>query len=156
MSQPSNVPEPQLDHLYQEVILDHNKKPRNYKVIPQPQLHSHGLNTLCGDEYFLFLNTSPEGKVTDIGFQGSGCAISKASASIMTTLVKDKTIEEVKILKDSFLDFMLKDGITASKEKIGRLKMFEGVKEFPVRVKCATLIWRTLEDALNNIHERKE
>lgn len=149
-----NIPEPKLDHLYQEVILDHNKRPRNYKTIDQATQYSHGFNTLCGDDYYLYLTTK-DGKIEDIGFQGKGCAISKASSSMMTTLVKGKSLEEAQTLKNDFLGFMIKDEKEA-KSKIGRLSIFEGVKEFPVRVKCATLIWRTLEDALKGIKEREE
>ena len=149
-----NVPEPKLGHLYQEVILDHNKRPRNYKTIEQATQYSHGFNTLCGDDYYLYL-IAKDGKIEDIGFQGKGCAISKASASMMTTLVKGKNIEEAASLKDDFVNFMTKDK-TDAKSKIGRLSIFEGVKEFPVRVKCATLIWRTLEDALKGVKESEK
>ncbi len=152
-----NVPEPRLDHHYQEMILDHNKRPKNFKVLEHPTQYSHGHNTLCGDDYYLYLRVTPEGKIEDVGFQGKGCAISKASASMMTAMIKDLSSGEAVRLKNEFINFMTKDiAKDESKPKVGRLVIFEGVKEFPVRVKCATLIWRTLEDALNGVPERKE
>ena len=150
-----NVPEPRLDHLYQVVILDHNKRPRNFKKLEKPTQYSHGYNTLCGDDYQLYLMTTPDGKIEDVGFEGKGCAISKASASMMTTFVKGKSVKEATDLSSHFVNFMVKDA-KDEKSNIGRLSIFEGVKEFPVRVKCATLIWRTLEDALKGVKEREE
>jgi len=124
------VPEPKLKSLYQEVILDHNKKPRNFKEIPNSSLYSHGVNPL---------------------FLGNGCAISKSSASMMTTMVKGMTRAEAGELVRHFLDMMTKYPMPAEdKSKTGRLAIFEGVREFPVRVKCATLIWHALKDALND------
>jgi len=134
------VPEPRLDQLYQDVILDHNRRPRNFKEIPHPTQYSHGVNPLCGDNYHLYLNIDADGTIQDIGFQGSGCAISKASASLMTTFVKGKTIKEAEALKENFTQFLTQESISQSaKTNIGRLSIFEGVREFPVRVKCATL-----------------
>ncbi len=146
------APEPKLSHLYQEVILDHNRRPRNFKEIPSATQYSHGRNPLCGDDYHLYLNVNSEGKIQDIGFQGAGCAISKSSGSIMTTLIKDKSVAEAAKLKDYFLDFMTKEPVPSeAKSGVGKLSLFEGVKEFPVRVKCATLIWHALQDALKDI-----
>ncbi|MBI4388213.1 MAG: SUF system NifU family Fe-S cluster assembly protein [Candidatus Omnitrophica bacterium] len=143
------VPEPKLDHLYQEVILDHNKNPRNFKALADANVSSHGYNPLCGDDYHVYLKIDPKGLIHDASFQGSGCAISKASASIMTTMIKGRRAEEAGKIKKSFLDFMIKDELhPKDKPYIERLMLFEGVKEFPVRVKCATLAWRALEDAL--------
>ena len=155
---PSGHPEPQLDSLYQEVILDHNRRPRNFKLLEHPTQYCHGLNPLCGDEYHLYLIVDKAAQiVTDVGFQGQGCAISKASASIMTSEIKGKPVKEAISLKDAFIDMLTKDSISsAQKEKVGRLSMFEGVKEFPIRVKCATLAWRALEDALKGVSEHEE
>jgi len=145
------VPEPKLKSLYQEVILDHNKKPRNFKEIPNSSLYSHGVNPLCGDNYHLYINLDTDGRVSDIGFLGNGCAISKSSASMMTTMVKGMTRAEAGELVRHFLDMMTKYPMPAEdKSKTGRLAIFEGVREFPVRVKCATLIWHALKDALND------
>jgi len=143
------IPEPKLSQLYQEVILDHNKKPRNYKQISDATQYSHGVNPLCGDDFHIYLLVDSSGIVQDIGFQGSGCAISKSSASMMTTFVKGKTLEEAIRLKDHFLSFMTQETIDqGTREAVGRLKMFEGVRDFPVRVKCATLAWHALGDSL--------
>lgn len=144
-------PEPRLEKLYQDVILDHNKTPRNYKELEKPTQYSHGVNPLCGDDYHLYMKVDPQGKIEDIGFQGSGCAISKSSASLMTSFVKGKPVEEAEKIKKSFLELLTKDSISPeAKTNVGRLVLFEGVKEFPVRVKCATLIWHTLGDALKD------
>ncbi|MCH8567545.1 MAG: SUF system NifU family Fe-S cluster assembly protein [Balneolales bacterium] len=137
-------------NLYQEVILDHNKNPRNYS---QPERFSHfakGNNPLCGDKLDLFLLLNDEKIVEEIGFIGDGCAISKASASIMTTVVKGKHIDEVRKLFDGFHN-MAVGNISASEDPaLRRLRVFEGVKDLPARVKCATLAWHTLDAALNN------
>ncbi len=146
-----NIPEPKLDHLYQETILEHNKNPRNFKELESPTLYSHGHNPVCGDDYHLYLNTDTNKVITDIAFHGSGCAISKSCASIMTTLVKGKTLEEAQELEENFSSFMTdKEVSEITKEKVGRLKMFEGVREFPIRIKCATLIWHALKDAIKD------
>ena len=148
------VPEPRLEHLYQEVILDHNKSPRNFKEIPDATQYSHGVNPLCGDDYHLYLKIDGEGKVQDVGFKGSGCAISKASASIMTTLIRGKSVQQVEEFKESFLELMTQENVPeAVKFQVGRMMIFEGVKEFPVRVKCATLIWHALADALKDSYK---
>ena len=143
------IPEPKLNQLYQEVILDHNRNPRNYKSIEKPTHYSHGVNPLCGDDYHLYLTVDASGRIQDVGFQGKGCAISKASASILTTLVKGKTLEEALNLQECFVGFMTQEDQAAQlKTKIDRMTLFEGVKEFPIRVKCATLGWHALRDAL--------
>lgn len=144
------IPEPKIENLYQEVILDHNRNPRNFKELKDATHYSHGVNPLCGDDYHLYLKMGPKGTVEDIGFRGAGCAISKSSASIMTTLVKGKSLDEIKSLKNNFLNLMTKDN-GAVESEVGRLIIFKGVKEFPVRVKCATLIWHALGDALKDV-----
>jgi len=145
----SSAPEPQLDHLYQEVILDHNRRPRNFKVLEKASHYSHGVNPLCGDDYHLYLSVDEKGIIQDVGFQGQGCAISKSSASILTTLIKGQSVTDAESLRKAFMNMMLGQTIPeAEKIHLKRLLMFEGVKEFPVRVKCATLIWHALQDAL--------
>ena len=141
------------EQLYQEVILDHNRNPRNYGTL-EPHTHSsHGRNPLCGDDYFIYLKLDGD-LVSEVGFQGAGCAISKASASMMTTAVKGKSREEILKLKDHFLELITSEQPSAQcQESIGRLKLFEGVRKFPVRVKCAALAWRALEDALSSAQQ---
>ncbi len=151
------IPEPKLSHLYQEMILDHNKNPRNFKEIASPTHYSHGVNALCGDDYHIYLVVDGAGVIQDVGFKGAGCAISKASASILTTLVKGKTVAEASALTGNFIGFMTgenapKDAETA-KAVLGKMIIFEGVKEFPIRVKCATLSWHAFEDALHDVKE---
>ena len=146
------IPEPKLKSLYQEVILDHNKRPRNYQELKNPTVYSHGYNPLCGDDYHLYLKMNPGHVIEEIGFQGKGCAISKSSASMMTTLIKGKKTDEAKKLKENFVHFMTSDeDLDSLRGKIDRMTIFEGVKEFPIRVKCATLAWHALEDALKDV-----
>ena len=143
------VPEPKLDHLYQEVILDHNKSPRNYKALSDANVSSHGYNPLCGDDYHVYLKIDPKGLVHDIGFQGSGCAISKSSASIMTTLVKGKSLNETAALSDQFLRLITSEiSEQPDEERLGKLAVFAGVREFPARIKCASLGWHALKAAV--------
>ncbi len=147
---------PLLNELYQEVILDHNKRPRNFLRLPNANATAHGRNPLCGDDYFLDLVLGAGGRIEKVGFEGSGCAISKASCSMMTTLVEGKTVAEAEELKEHFIHLLTDKKLpTKSLEAVGRLKIFEGVRQFPVRVKCATLIWRALEEALKDQNQRK-
>jgi nitrogen fixation protein NifU and related proteins len=133
-----------IENLYQEMILEHNKKPRNFKTVSPCSHSSHGVNALCGDDYMLTVQVD-NGSITDIGFTGHGCAISKSSGSLMTSTIKGKSLDEAITLKDQFLGMLIED---RTSEDMGRLAVFANVKRFPVRVKCATLIWRALEDAL--------
>ena len=144
-----------LKKLYQQVLLDHNKKPRNFKVIENATHYAHGVNPLCGDDYHLFINIE-DNIIKDIGFHGSGCAISKSVSSIMTVHILNKKVSEVIKIKDQFIELLTKE-LTDEKAKeiLGHLTLFENVKEFPIRVKCATLIWRALEVALLNKVEKK-
>ena len=138
-----------LNELYQEVILDHNKKPRNYGTIENPTGYAHGVNPLCGDDYYLYLKTDDHGKIEEVKFEGQGCAISKSSASLMTTAIAGKSIGEAQTLKDHFIHLLTGGSVSEpTRVAVGKLRIFEGVKQFPVRVKCATLIWRALEAAL--------
>jgi nitrogen fixation NifU-like protein len=143
----------ELNELYQQVILDHNKKPRNFKRLETANREQEGYNPLCGDQITLYLEMDGE-LIKDVGFQGSGCAISKASASMMTTAVKGKTREEAGVMFDEF-HRMVKGDLDADTEQnhLGRLKIFAGVREFPARVKCASLSWHTLHAALEGKSE---
>jgi nitrogen fixation NifU-like protein len=142
-----------LSELYQQVILDHNKKPRNFKVIEAADRQQEGYNPLCGDQLVLYLKLNGD-VIEDVGFQGSGCAISKASASMMTTAIKGKTKAEADTLFNEF-HHMVKGELDPETEEnhLGRLKILSGVREFPARVKCASLSWHTLHAALNNQNE---
>jgi nitrogen fixation NifU-like protein len=138
----------ELNELYQQVILDHNKSPRNFGILPQFSHHAEGHNPLCGDQVDVTL-TVKDGKIEDIKFSGTGCAISKASASIMTTLVKGKTVEEARELFEKFHDVVTDDpDAEIEVDKLGKLAIFAGVREFPSRIKCASLPWHTLLNAL--------
>jgi nitrogen fixation NifU-like protein len=139
----------ELSELYQQVILDHNKKPRNFKKIENAELSAEGYNPLCGDQLTVYLNLD-NGVVSDISFEGSGCAISKAAASMMTQAVKKKSRAEAELLFQEFHSMVTGElDEEAEDNHLGNLKIFAGVRDFPVRVKCATLAWHTLQAALN-------
>lgn len=141
-----------LRELYQQVILDHNRAPRNFKVLESANRVVRGENPLCGDKLTLFVDV--EGSVVkDIAFQGSGCAISKASTSLMTSAVKGKTVDEAQRLFESFLEMVTGQDRSPSREELGKLVAFAGVREFPARVKCASLAWHTLRAALRQTSE---
>ena len=135
-----------LRDLYQEVILEHSKVPRNYREITGADHKAEGFNPLCGDRFTVYLHLDGE-TIRDISFQGSGCAISKASASMMTQTLKGKTRAEAEKLFGNFHDLVTGQGHPAETE-MGKLAVFSGVSEFPVRVKCATLAWHTAHAAL--------
>jgi nitrogen fixation NifU-like protein len=135
-----------LANLYQEVILDHNRRPRNFRVLERPSHQAEGYNPLCGDRLNLFLDVR-DNVITDVGFQGSGCAISKASASLMTDTVKGRPVAEARAMFERF-HRMVTTPPDAPVEDLGKLAVFAGVREFPVRVKCASLAWHTLKAAL--------
>ncbi|HVT03573.1 MAG TPA: SUF system NifU family Fe-S cluster assembly protein [Thermoanaerobaculia bacterium] len=139
-----------LRELYQEIILDHNKSPRNFKKLPEASRAAEGYNPLCGDHYHLYVDLDGE-TIRDIGFEGSGCAISKASASVMTQLVKGKKKEEAEKMFHDFRAMVTGEVQTdEAAERLGaKLAAFSGVCEFPSRVKCAILAWHTLSSALN-------
>lgn len=134
--------------LYQEVILEHSKTPRNHGRIAGADRVAEGENPLCGDECTVYLRLAGD-TIAEVAFEGHGCAISKASASIMTTTVKGRTLAEAERLFEGFHDMVTGAGPAAE----GRLAVFEGVKEFPARVKCATLAWHTLHAAMEGKHE---
>ncbi len=135
-----------LSDLYQEVILDHNKRPRNFRTLEHPSHSAEGYNPLCGDRLNLFVKVEGD-VIEDIAFQGSGCAISKASASLMTDAIKGHTVEEARQLFERF-HRMVTTPPDAAVEDMGKLSVLAGVREFPVRVKCASLAWHTLKAAL--------
>lgn len=139
----------ELMDLYQEVILDHNKKPRNHGSLADPDRYAEGNNPLCGDELKIFLKMTGD-RVEDIRFEGSGCAISTASASLMTEAIRGKSVAEIEELFTDFHELLTGDpSVTAQAgAELGKLAVFSGVREFPVRVKCATLAWHTLQAAL--------
>jgi nitrogen fixation protein NifU and related proteins len=140
----------ELSDLYQEVILEHNKNPRNFREIENADKVAEGHNPLCGDQLSLYVSMEND-TLKDVAFKGSGCAISKASASMMTQVVKGKTREEAEVLFDEFHRMVTgKLDVEEDENKLGKLKIFAGVLEFPARVKCASLSWHTLHAALNN------
>src|SRR5215475_16122406 len=139
-----------LRELYQELIIDHSKRPRNFRVLEGANRKSEGYNPLCGDKITVFLELEND-RVNNIGFQGSGCAISTASASVMTESLKGKTVAEAEALFEVFHHLVTGKPPAAGKTpELGKLAVFSGVSEFPVRVKCATLAWHTLRAALQD------
>src|SRR3954468_8999565 len=139
----------ELSELYQQVILDHNKKPRNFRKLENANRKAEGYNPLCGDQLNVYLHIEDD-QVQDVSFEGSGCAISKASASMMTQAVKGKTKAEAETLFNEF-HRMAMGQLDEENEpnQLGRLTIFAGVRDFPARVKCATLSWHTMYAALN-------
>lgn len=140
---------PDLKGLYQEVILDHSKRPRNFRVLEGADHHAEGYNPLCGDRITVYLKLEND-RISDVTFQGSGCAISTSSASLLTETVKGKTLAEAGALFEKFHALVTGEanGSHAADASLGKLAVFSGVAEFPVRVKCATLAWHTLRSAL--------
>ncbi|PPD43400.1 MAG: SUF system NifU family Fe-S cluster assembly protein [Methylobacter sp.] len=138
-----------LRDLYQEVIFDHNRNPRNFRVIDHPDRKVEGFNPLCGDRLTLYLKMDG-GTIQDASFQGSGCAISTASVSLMTEIIKGKTEAEAEALFKTFHDMTTGKGEDIQLEAVGKLAVLAGVREYPARVKCATLAWHTLDAALKN------
>jgi nitrogen fixation NifU-like protein len=143
-----------LRELYQEVILEHSKAPRNFRELTAANHKAEGYNPLCGDHFKVYLDVAEDGRIRDISFQGSGCAISKASASMMTQSLKGKSRAEADKLFDRFHKLVTGQLSTNGDEsELGKLSVFSGVSEFPVRVKCATLAWHTLRAALEGQQE---
>ena len=135
--------------LYQEVILDHNKNPRNFGKLEHYTNKAIGHNQLCGDQISLYLIIK-DNIIQEVKFDGQGCAISKASASIMTTILKGKSIEEARKLFDEFHKLITETNDDIDEINLGKLAVFVGIREFPARVKCASLAWHTLLNALDN------
>lgn len=138
----------ELSDLYQELILDHSKTPHNYRAISDADRKAEGYNPLCGDQVTVFVNLEQD-RIKDISFQGKGCAISKAAASVMTDAVKGRSRQEAEALFEQFQQ-MVTGKATQDPEELGKLAVFSGVKEFPTRIKCAILAWHTLRSALEN------
>ncbi len=142
---------PEMRELYQQVIMDHNRSPRNFHRVEGANHSADGQNPLCGDVITLDLRVDGD-QVVDAGFVGNGCAISKASASMLTESVKGRTVDEARALYENFHRLVTRDG-PADEGLLGKLRVFAGVGEFPARVKCAALAWRTLEAALSDSAE---
>ena len=136
--------------LYQQVILEHNKKPRNFRKIDGATHHAEGFNPLCGDHLWVYLTVGENGLIDDIAFEGSGCAICKASASLMTTSLKGRSVDEAQTLFREFQELLTKQ-LDPEKDphSLGKLKIFSGIWRYPARVKCAALAWHTLNGAIS-------
>ncbi len=132
--------------LYQQVILEHNRKPQNFRKIEDPTFKSEGYNPLCGDHLWLYVKIM-DGVITDLSFEGSGCAISKASASMMTSFLKGKKVHEAQDLIKNFRELLI--GHPHEIEKLGKLKIFSNIWKYPARVKCASLAWHTVSGAFS-------
>jgi nitrogen fixation NifU-like protein len=144
----------ELRDLYQEVILDHGRHPRNFRRLPDATCQAHGHNPMCGDTLVVYLTVDGHGVITDAAFEGRGCAISTASASLMTEILKGRTTAEADRLFGAFHDMCTRDDFVAAEaadvdqDALERLEVLSGVREFPVRVKCATLAWHTMKAAV--------
>ena len=136
----------ELTDLYQEVILDHNRRPHNFRAIESPSAKQEGYNPLCGDRLTLYITLDGD-VIKDAAFQGQGCAISKASASLMSDAIKGKTVAEARDLFEHFHAMITSDTDTVA-EDLGKLSVFAGVREFPTRIKCASLAWHTMKAAV--------
>jgi len=143
---------PELRDLYQELILEHSRAPRNYRELKPADHQAEGYNPLCGDRFTVYLHMDGD-VIRDISFQGSGCAISKASASMMTQMLKGKTRRDAEELFGRFHSVVTGQSANGSQADLGKLAVFSGVSEFPTRVKCATLAWHTLQAALEGKQE---
>jgi len=139
---------PEIEELYQEVILDHSRRPRNFGELPDAAVRVRGDNPACGDEIYLAVKFDPAGGLEDIKFTGHGCAISQASASLMTMKLKGKSRVEVMEMLRAFHDLVTEETNEAPKKTLGDLRAMQGVRKFPQRVKCAMLAWRAVEQAL--------
>jgi len=134
------------DEMYQSVIIEHDRSPRNFRKLETPSHHAQGTNPMCGDKVAVELKIDAEGRIADIAFQGSGCAISRASASMMTAALQGKTTAEARELFEQFHALLTRKD--AGEAALGKLVAFRGVAEFPMRVKCATLAWHAMREAL--------
>ena len=142
----------ELSELYQQVILDHNRKPRNFQKVADANRSAEGFNPLCGDQIQVYVKLEDD-RIRDIGFQGSGCAISRASASLMTSALKGKSAGEAEELFQRFHRLVTSEE-AADPEALGKRTVFSGVREFPARVKCASLAWHTLRAALQGTQDK--
>ncbi len=138
-----------LDDLYQEIILDHYRRPRRQGTLANPDLQSEGFNPFCGDQVILTLSLGGDGSISDAAFKGEGCSISQASASMLTDRLAGMTLEEAEAMARTFKSVMQGAELTEEDEDaLGELAALQGVREFPIRVKCALLSWTTLQDAI--------
>ena len=137
----------EMEELYREIILDHNKRPRNYRRMEGATHHADGHNPLCGDEIEVFVKVE-DGKIADISFQGEGCAISKSSASLMTSALKGKTLDEARRQCGIVVSMLAGKAEASAADDLGDIAALQGVRQFPARIKCATLSWHTLEESL--------
>ena len=143
----------ELAALYQDIIIDHNKSPRNFGELPPPRHEADGYNPLCGDRLSVYVKLDGE-RISEVSFDGSGCAISVASASLMTEALKGKTLAEAKALFERMHALLTGSGDTADGDaELGKLEALAGVRAYPSRVKCATLAWHTVQSALDDSHE---
>ena len=138
---------PGLNDLYQEILLEHNSKPRNFREVEEANRTSEGYNPLCGDQITLYLKVV-DGVIDDVGFQGSGCAISRASASMMTQSIKGESIERAQEIFDAFHHMIVEPGAELDYDTLGDLETLSGINEYPTRIKCAILAWHTMKAAL--------
>ena len=137
-----------LSELYQEILLEHNSKPRNFRKVEDANQTSEGFNPLCGDQITLYLKVI-DGLIDDVGFQGTGCAISRASASMMTQSIKGQTVERAQEIFDAFHHMITEPGAELDYDTLGDLETLSGINEFPTRIKCAVLAWHTMKAALS-------
>jgi len=138
-----------LDDLYQDIILDHFRSPRHLGALPDAHLHGEGFNPFCGDQIDLTMQLGDDGRIADVGFEGQGCSISQASASMLTGQIMGKTLDEAAALVQTFKGIMKGDELSEEQEEdLGEIVALQGVRQFPVRIKCALLGWTTLQDAI--------
>lgn len=137
-----------LNELYQEILLEHNSKPRNFRQVEEANQTAEGYNPLCGDQITLYLKVQ-DGLIADVGFQGTGCAISRASASMMTQSIKGQSIERAEEIFEAFHQMITEPGADLDYDTLGDLETLAGVKEYPTRIKCAILAWHTMRTALH-------
>lgn len=140
-----------FEELYQDVILDHSRRPRNFREMPEADAHAHGDNPMCGDEVNIHVKLDADGIMEAVTFTGNGCSICMASASLMTVKLKKKNRAEAGQLTRKFLAMLTDAQEPATDRAMGDLSLFKGVRKFPLRVKCATLAWHAFEEALNKI-----
>ena len=142
-----------LQELYQDVLMDHNRRPRNFQKLDDANRSAEGFNPLCGDQVTLYLKVDHDDKIEDIGFQGVGCAISKASASMMTDVVKGLSIKDAEAIFDSFRHMLTNEEYDA--DLLGDAEILSGVSKYPARIKCAVLSWHTLKSALDGADDTR-
>jgi nitrogen fixation protein NifU and related proteins len=139
----------ELQDLYRDIIVDHNRHPRNFRAMPDADRHADGFNPLCGDKLTPYVKLDGD-RIEDVSFNGSGCAISVASASLLTESVKGKTVPEAETLFRQMHELLTRDDVQVDVPRLGKLGALSGVREFPARVKCASLCWHTLDAALHS------